>query len=624
MRNSQLVEVTTIHEMLWSQIKGYKSLQLIDIHKINLFEKIDDLLIKKEEFRHKPKLLPCFEEENNFELLLTDKARDKYYEIITKYPSATEFTKEYLNVFEQDHPYLNSVLDRGFGNFKEFITICFNIYRYQKAIIRIDNPDERKKIKVEYDANTNQDRLASMRFSHDTLLEYSKSLFDKYPVLRQIIIDKYPYLFVDEYQDTNPLVISIIDLLYKQAQNHKPAEKEMAWMVGYFGDHKQHIYGDSGIGSALLQRQKKQIQLKTIDKTFNRRSHQQIIDLINRTRSESDFIQEPINSENNKGIVQFFKLSELSKENEPEKYVPEIIGKFRENLKLERQPIDCLVALNQTIADLSGFGNILGELSNLNFIYWNNINTQFLSRDLSKLHPVVLTIYHTMQFYCLMSSNNRIGTYADLLGDSLKNITIEAAEKFYHHLKFNSDIQTLSEFIKYISEKMGSFDDKTLVSLVIKKHFPGIKELNKKTFDNQFSSLLVDLANKELDFDSLLDLSMESWINWVNYIDEVQNDVIYHTFHGTKGAEYENVIILLGNDFGARQGRNKFKNYFMRLNNTEVDEEFINTQNLLYVAFSRAIKNLWVVYVDPIEDSDLQKGIDFIFEQNKDNSTQTP
>ncbi len=627
--NSQLVEVSTIHEMLWSQIKGYKSLQLIDIHKDNLQGKLEEFLIKKEEFRDKPKLLACFEGSNNFELLLTNEARKKYYEIISQYPSASDFTREYLKEFEKEHPYLRSVLDRGFGNFKDFITNCFNIKRYQSALDRIDDSNERKKIKVEYDATTNQDRLTSMRFSHDTLIEYSKTLFEGYPLLQQIVIDKYPYLFVDEYQDTNPLVIEIIDLLYSQVHNQSE-QKEIQWLVGYFGDHKQHIYGESGIGSKLLQREKIEPPLIIIDKSFNRRSHQQVIDIINNIRAESDFIQEPINPKNNKGTVKFFKLNEISKEEESEKYVSEIISKFREDFNLdESQPIDCLVALNKTIAELSGFDDILTEVSDLGFVYWDNINTQFLSHDTSKLHPVISSLYHVIQFYCLIDSDDKSGTYADLFG-SLKNqdITVEAAEKFYQHLKTDSNIESLNGFINHISKKVQSSNNEFLVKLIIQKHFPALKGFKQGSisFYDQYYNLLLELSEKdEIDFSSLLNISITSWINFIKYIDKANNDVTYHTFHGTKGAEYENVIILMGNDFGARQGKNKFKNYFIQLNNSATqDEEFINTQNLLYVAFSRAIKNLWVIYIDPIDSEDIQKGIDSIFSLNKDNSTQTP
>ena len=70
------------------------------------------------------------------------------------------------------------------------------------------------------------------------------------------------------------------------------------------------------------------------------------------------------------------------------------------------------------------------------------------------------------------------------------------------------------------------------------------------------------------------------------------------------------------------KGKNKFKSYFehLQLSKTEqtqklynelYSKEFYNTQNLMYVACSRAIKNLRVLYLDDI--SSIQQGLESIF-----------
>ncbi|HFG2032875.1 TPA: hypothetical protein ACGF6P_003007, partial [Vibrio cholerae] len=72
------------------------------------------------------------------------------------------------------------------------------------------------------------------------------------------------------------------------------------------------------------------------------------------------------------------------------------------------------------------------------------------------------------------------------------------------------------------------------------------------------------------------------------------------------------------------EGRNKFKKYFEylqhdkgilkeKLVNDEYCDEFYNTRNLVYVACSRAIKNLKILYLDDV--SDIQYGIKTIFEE---------
>jgi DNA helicase-2/ATP-dependent DNA helicase PcrA len=105
----------------------------------------------------------------------------------------------------------------------------------------------------------------------------------------------------------------------------------------------------------------------------------------------------------------------------------------------------------------------------------------------------------------------------------------------------------------------------------------------------------------------------------------LDSDIIFHTYHGTKGEEYENVAIIMEHSFGrAYVGKNKFKKYFEhlqynkniqdeKLEDDEYCTEFYNTKNLIYVACSRAKRNLKVLYLNDI--TDIQTGIKTIFEE---------
>ena len=75
--------------------------------------------------------------------------------------------------------------------------------------------------------------------SHDEVLKLGKFLFEKYPLINKILADKYDYIFVDEYQDTSVLIIS---LLLETFISNNPKT-----LIGLFGDPMQAIYG-TGIG----------------------------------------------------------------------------------------------------------------------------------------------------------------------------------------------------------------------------------------------------------------------------------------------------------------------------------------------------------------------------------------
>ena len=77
--------------------------------------------------------------------------------------------------------------------------------------------------------------------------------------------------------------------------------------------------------------------------------------------------------------------------------------------------------------------------------------------------------------------------------------------------------------------------------------------------------------------------------------------------------------MILEKGFGNRD-QNKFMDYFISLNSkvslNETSLEYkklLNTQNLLYVAFSRAISNLRVLYLDDI--SSFQDSLGDLFNQ---------
>ena len=82
---------------------------------------------------------------------------------------------------------------------------------------------------------------------------------------------------------------------------------------------------------------------------------------------------------------------------------------------------------------------------------------------------------------------------------------------------------------------------------------------------------------------------------------------MYHTYHGTKGLEFDNVLIVMGRGFGRE--KNYFE-YFFQMYGAELQGEnlqsYESARNLLYVAVTRAIKNLSILYVDdvgPIEEN---------------------
>ena len=120
---------------------------------------------------------------------------------------------------------------------------------------------------------TQFDSFRDSSFGHDGLLTVFHAIFNRYPLFRKILRDKYDYIFIDEYQDTNEDILR--DLL--------ELSEAGGLTVGLFGDHMQSIY-DRGIDS--LDTYLNDGKLVSIPKKDNYRCSFEVIDLINLLRTD--------------------------------------------------------------------------------------------------------------------------------------------------------------------------------------------------------------------------------------------------------------------------------------------------------------------------------------------------
>lgn len=111
--------------------------------------------------------------------------------------------------------------------------------------------------------------------SHDDVLYLSYEILKKSPRILEILRAKFPYILVDEFQDTNPFQTEIIKLI---------AEKES--LIGVIGDECQSIYGFQG--ADVLQFEKFSLKgMKEYHILNNHRSTKEIIELLNYMRKTS-------------------------------------------------------------------------------------------------------------------------------------------------------------------------------------------------------------------------------------------------------------------------------------------------------------------------------------------------
>lgn len=579
--NTSIVKVSTIHEQLWALIKDYQK-ELLLIHKENIEKQNQELTNEVYEDQDKTKEYGEFRELNNkkdfIKLMIANK--ELYNKSFNK--SANDFKNEFNSILTDYTAVLRSV-----SRFKTLVNKLYKINDYSNAIEEI-NKNGTKNI-IKYNNKYNSDSLHKMRISHDTLLEYSKIIIEKYDLLKRILVNKFPYIMIDEYQDTSELVVQIMYELSKYANqiNHK-------LFIGYFGDEAQNIY-DTGIGNKLDTIHK---ELLPIKKEYNRRSSNNIINLINKIRDDS-IKQKTIYTDSECGKVVF---DNINNDTQIDAKIEECIKEWGINID---NKLHCLVLKNKLVAKYNKFENIYNKFEETTYYKtgknYENLNTHLLNNEKSKLGNVQILLFNIIELIAFLKEPqtpinkilpetlyNKIDLSLKDLSDILNLLTISNWTSLYQYLKhIFEQYQTTNNqgFAKIIDNIFNIVDNKSIDGMI--KYI--LEELYKQTEDTEQEEDIKKI-------NELLNISIDEYLSWYNFIIKNETEaIIYHTYHGTKGEEYDNVLVILEDNFKGKD--NKFIKYFQQINKNEKDENFNNTKNLLYVAFSRAKINLKVLYI---------------------------
>ncbi len=589
--NSELVKVSTIHERLWELIEPYQK-QLVEIHK----ENIENELSKNTNELNENALFTSLneDEQSSFKTIMIAN-RDSFR--LNRDKPAGAFRSVIENILPDGFPNLLS----NVGNFKKLVSIIYKIEDFEECLTKIDERTDKKYKSIVYLLKYNNDILHKMIISHDTLLDYAFKIIERHNTLQQILVNKYPYILVDEYQDTNENVVKILKTLVDYAQSN-----ENKFFVAYFGDTAQNIY-DDGVGENI---ETLHPDLKRIDKIHNRRSTNEVIEVINKIRND-DIEQESIYEDSSCGSVGFYRGGLDNIENFINHY------KLEWNIN-QTNKLHCLVLTNKLVAQYNGFENFYTTLSSTNYYKknWKNVTTELLNNDIAKLGSIPNLLYRVLKFKNDLE-NPKTPLTTIISQDIYKKLNLEDVDKLLQLLKSIQGTNLQRYFISIF--EIYSQTDNENYKKIIENLLNIEQEISCDGLNSYFlSELYGDIEENEEEqakenIRQLLTIDFLEYKKWFNFINKEENEeVIYHTYHGTKGEEYKNVIIIMENRFGSDS--TKFSNFFAKYGQeleSEEKDKFINTRNLLYVACSRAIKNLRILYLDDV--SDFQSGIENIF-----------
>lgn len=482
-----------------------------------------------------------------------------------------------------------------------------------------------------------------VQISHDHVLIVVEKMFSKYKKLSDILKDTANYIFVDEYQDTSPLVVKILlEHLRKSTRDN---------IVGFFGDSMQAIY-DSGVGNI------DSYGLEKIQKNQNRRNPRKVINLANKFRSDglvqipsSDVAAPNMNNGNViEGTVKFIygdgithledlRNSELFKELEFD--IPQKTKELRLTHKLNAETAgfsklfelyssDLLVKLITDMkkkfnaSELVDKGKTFEELVEEAQIVVRKGGPLII--DIVKSIPELLAIYEEIKTFSFeeviskskvnkdsllaykfngLSSRYEAGTDRDRILQRL-DLIFELIELY--------KIGKHNEFLRITCFKITSSADKINLSKIMKEISDNditigkVIKLAERTGliskDDLFTNFI---ENKGYYLWLRLEkLPFQEYVNSIAYLREYVSVI---TQHKVKGSEYENVLVLLDN---GRWNQYNFNSIFGKGSSNEKVQN--RTKKLFYVTITRAMKNL-IVYMPCNDQQILEKAKDY-FEQS--------
>ncbi len=393
------------------------------------------------------------------------------------------------------------------------------------------------------------------RITHDDVITFSSMIFDKYPKILGIVANKYPYIFVDEYQDTEErTVILLLDKLLNSNMGKI--------VIGFFGDSMQKIY-NQGIGSISNKK------LETITKEDNFRCSEKVIGLLNKIRTT--LVQKPA-GKNVEGKISFYHCNnDVDNKNNVEKVIEHL--KSKEDWNIDFSKTKVLMLTHKGIADKLDYSNLLEVYSKRPFGRDHLYETDELFIDL---------LINKIENLFLLYQEKKYGELVKLLGIEGYKVNKHSDKKYLQSLMNELDTlrekETIKEVIDYVFEK---------------------RLLNKSYKISEFENTInqaerEEEADKDKEFyESLMDIEYQEVIKINNYIKEYTP---FSTKHGVKGAEYENVLVVIDD-----RSWNQYNFNHVFANNRQNVNRFNRTLNLLYVCCSRTKDKLSLLALSKLD-----------------------
>lgn len=503
----------------------------------------------------------------NLRLLESDDLYNKY-DLISKIYfkiNNKKISKEDLNEFFRLTSYIkNAMIDETFL-LDSRVKNCLQIYRaYENFKIR------------------------NFYIDFDDMQVIALKLIENDPRLLRSIRNKYKYIQVDEGQDTSLIQFKIIEKISAPLNN-----------LMIVADDDQSIYSFRAANvSYLLNLKNKYPNLKIIEMTENHRSSKNIVNLsktfidINQDRYPKDLFTK-------NDFWGQISVKNLRTVKDQYKFIIDNMNQGEKNAILFRNNIQAVNLISFLMEDDIDFSV---NISSLDFFESKIIDDLFniveFSDDFDRI-DLFCEIYYKMGTFLKKSEVDRL---------SLKAINKNVFEALYEMDLEDYKIETLVQKEKQLKHiRKLSLDKK--ISYIY-------KYMDYKSYISNFSKKYrEEVVNKELFVESIVNFTknlktIEDFYikkdNLYKKLSSSNSDLILSSIHKSKGLEYDNVFVI-----------NMVKNEFpIIVDNEDIEKKIEEERRVMYVAMTRAKKNLHILSIKKRGSEKLSPSI--FFTQIKD------
>ena len=442
---------------------------------------------------------------------------------------------------------------------------------------KINHLIERKEAKEKIDKfiyNPNGDNLKANSLNHSDVIEIGTQMMQENRLLQQIITQQYPFMLIDESQDTRS---GLVDAFFTIQKNF-PDD----FTLGLIGDIKQRIYmdGKSDIKNLIPADWEKP------EKVMNYRCSKRIIQLANKISSVLDGSHQEAKENAPDGYVHLFLVSsqEVLDKNMKEKDVRTKMSVITGDNQWNTD-VKVLTLEHRMAAVRLGFEDFYDLFARL-----PKYQMSFLQGEMSEMSFFANIVFPLMS---MLKENDGIGVL-NLL--KKKSPLLEAVPDRNYP-------EVLGKIRKVLDNLRSSKLEEMKVSEII-------EFIQKTSLFDIPDYLLLALKSKEEDIDKD-DTEALVWVKALQlplgqfkaYDDYVHDRTPYATHQGVKGLEFPRVLVLV-DDKEAKGNLFSYDKLFKvaPLSNTDIqnkekgkDNSLDRTGRLFYVTCTRAKESLAIV-----------------------------